>query len=287
MILKKMLDNHQGKPTKEYVSAIFKATRIIDGHSIENVGVGVLDFRIDHRFGALNTGISNFYGLDNATTKLALDYGITRWLMVGVGRSTLDKEYDGTIKVKLLRQTTNNSMPISLSYAADMSVISTKPTVTLAAGETYYFSNRLSYVHQVLIARKFNDWLSLQLMPTLVHINLIDSTKDNNNLYAIGVGGRVKLSKRIAVTGEYYYVANPLSNAHNALSFGIDIETGGHVFQLVLSNSNAMTERAFIASPNQNNGKWSAGDIHFGFNISRVFTIVRPKGLENTRNKVW
>ncbi len=273
-----MLDKTAPLSKKETVSATFKATRIINGSSVENLGAGVLDFRISHRFGQLNQGSQNFFGLDDATTRLGLDYGITKWLMVGIGHNTLNKEDDGFVKLKLLTQR-KQGMPVSVSYFGNIS-IQTTPAPTLPAGDTWEYSNRLFFTNQVLVARKFNDWLSLQLMPTIVHYNLVDSTNSDNNTFAIGVGGRIKVSRRIAITGEYYYRLNNTdmlyngSKTYNYASIGIDIETGGHVFQLMLTNAPGMTERTFIG---QTTDSWSKGDIHFGFNISRVFTVVKPK----------
>jgi len=279
--LMKMLDESAPAKSRQYTTATFKATRIINGHSIENVGKGVLDFRISHRFGTLNQGASNFFGLDNATTKLGFDYGITDWLMIGVGRGTFEKEYDGFIKAKVLRQRENGGMPLSLSYVGAISCQSMKEQV--APGQTWYFTNRLFYVHQLLIARKFNKWLSLQIMPTYIHYNLVPTTPEPNDVLAVGVGGRIKLSNRIALTGEYYYRVPDymLLGYHNSLSVGIDIETGGHVFQLMFTNSTGITERTFIG---QTSGDWGKGDIRFGFNISRVFTIVRPKEFKGDKN---
>lgn len=269
-------------PKKEYTTATFKSSRLINGHSIENVGAGVLDFRISHRFGQLKDA-QNFFGLDNANTRIGFDYGITDWLMIGLGRSTFQKEYDGLVKIKLLRQTETKGMPVSVSYMGAMSLQSLKAP-QLPAGQEYYFSNRLFYVNQLLIARKINHAISLQLMPTHIHYNIVPTTGEPNDIIALGVGGRIKLSNRISLTGEYYYRFNELNGYVNSLSVGIDIETGGHVFQLMMTNATAMTERAFIG---QSIDQWSKGQIHFGFNISRVFTIVRPRGFENSRNKIW
>ena len=264
---------------KDPVTATFKATRIINGSSVENLGMGILDFRICHRFGQLNEGAQNFFGVDNATTKIAFDYGITNWLMVGLAHDVLNKEDNGFLKVKLLRQK-NDGFPFTISYVGAMSIQTTPAPINLPAGDTWHFSNRLYYCHQILIARKFGERLSLQIMPTVVHYNLIDSTKYSNNTFAIGFGGRIKVSKRIAITAEYYYRLNNAEllyqgqPTYNSLSFGIDIETGGHVFQLMLTNSPGMTERSFIG---QTTDSWAKGAIHFGFNISRVFTIVKPR----------
>jgi hypothetical protein len=284
--LMNMLDDSMPKK-KQPVSATFKATRIIDGSSVENLGAGILDFRIDHRFGQLNQGAQNFFGVDDATTKLALDYGITNWLMVGIAHDVLNKEDDGFLKIKLLRQKTNGT-PFTISYVGSMS-IQTTPAPALPPGDTWLFSNRLYYANQILIARKFGERLSLQIMPSIVHYNLVDSTKFSNNTIAIGIGGRIKVSKRVAITGEYYcrvtnanmlYQGQP---TYNSLSFGIDIETGGHVFQLMLTNSQGMTERSFIG---QTTDSWTKGAIHFGFNISRVFTVVKPKEFRDS-DKSW
>ena len=294
--------NENGKGKKEYTTATFKATRVINSHSIENVGKGVLDFRVMHRFGPINQGISDFFGLDAANTSLGFDYGITDWLMVGINRSTYQKEIQGFTKIKLLRQVDGKGMPFSLSYMGAMSVQTLPaptdlPMVTMPDGTTkqaeYYFSNRLFYANQLLIARKFSRAFSLQLMPTHVHYNLVPTSGEPNDMIALGIGGRLKLSNRISLTGEYYYRFNELNGItngtttqpyHNSVSVGLDIETGGHVFQLMFTNGTATTERAFIG---QNVDDFFDGGIHFGFNISRVFTIVKPKDFEGTRNKIW
>jgi len=273
---------------KSYTTATFKTTRLVTGHSIENTGKGVLDFRVNHRFGALNSGLSTFFGLDDANTRIGFDYGITNWLMVGFGRNSFMKEYDGFLKAKIMRQTEGKGTPISMSYMGATSIQS-MPAPVLPPGQTYHFSNRMYYVNQLLIARKFNKWLSLQFTPTHVHYNLVPTTAEPNDLVALGFGGRIKVSNRVTVNGEYYYRVPGTEQLgyHNVLSAGVDIETGGHVFQLMLSNSRAMTERSLIG---QTPGEWAfnkKGAIHLGFNISRVFTIVRPKGFEGSRNKIY
>lgn len=273
---------------KSYTTATFKTTRLVTGHSIENTGKGVLDFRVNHRFGAMNAGSSTFFGLDDANTRIGFDYGITDWLMVGFGRNSFMKEYDGFTKVKILRQTEGKGMPVTLSYMGAMSIQSL-PAPILPPGQEYHFSNRMYYVNQLLVARKFNKWLSVQLMPTHIHYNLVPTTAEPNDLIAMGIGGRLKLSNRVTLNAEYYYRVPGTEQLgyHNVLSLGVDIETGGHVFQLMLSNSRAMTERSLIG---QTPGEWAFnknGDIHLGFNISRVFTIVRPKEFKGSRNNIY
>lgn len=258
------------KNSTSYTTATFKTTRLINGHSVENVGKGVMDVKISHRFGTLNKGGYELYGLDNATMRMGLDFGLTPYLMVGIGRSTYQKTYDAFFKIKILRQSSGEkNMPITLSYV---------PTIALKTlhfadpDRKNYYSSRLFYTHQLLIARKFSANTSLQLMPTLVHRNLSATNAEPNDILAIGVGGRQKLTKRLSLNVEYYYQipGHKVDSSTNCLSIGIDIETGGHVFQLHFTNSIGMDERTFIA---ENTGKWRKGDILFGFNISRVFNI--------------
>lgn len=271
----KEMDEQNKKETKEkidYAAYTFKTTRLVNGHTIENLGKGILDFRINHRFGRVNQGAYDLFGLDNASMRMALDYGITDRLMVGVGRSTFEKQFDGFLKYKILRQSAGyKNMPITLSYVATGILKTLKdPDPTIKKN----FTDRLYFAHQLLIARKFNDYTSIQLMPTIVHYNIVPKANDPNDLFSLGIGARQRISKRVNLTGEYYYQFNKLSGYYNSFSVGFDIETGGHVFQLHFTNSTGMTERTFIT---ETTGQWGKGDIHFGFNISRVFTIVKPK----------
>lgn len=253
-----------------YTTATFKTTRLVNGHSVENVAKGVMDVKISHRFGHINEGGYELFGLDKATMRMGIDYGITRYLMVGIGRSTYQKTYDGYFKLKILRQSKGKKkMPITLSYVPTIALRTLKyadPTIN------NYYSSRLFYTHQLIIGRKFSEGTSIQLMPTFVHQNLVTGVNDPNDMFAIGIGGRQKLTKRISFNIEYYYQLPDykLPGTTNSLSVGFDIETGGHVFQLHFTNSQGMNERTFISDTK---GRWDKGDILFGFNISRVFTI--------------
>lgn len=269
-------DEPSGK--KEVVNYTFKATRIVNSSTIEQLSPGVLDMRISHRFGTLDQGAKNFFGIDNAYTRIGCDYGINKNIMIGLGHNVLGKENDGFVKVKLLRQKVKGT-PVSISYYASASV-QTTDAPTLAAGQEYNYSHRLTYAHQLLVARKFSERLSLQFMPSLLHMNLVDSTKYDNDVISMGLGGRFKLTKRVALTGEYFYRLTGTDNkvgtlpTYNSLSIGFDIETGGHVFQLHFSNCAGISERLYLA---QTTERWSKAEIRYGFNISRVFTIVKPK----------
>ncbi len=276
-----LLDLLGEEETTNYATASFKSTRIINSPSIENVAEGVLDFRISHRFGRVNSGAQEFFGLDAATIRLGLDYGITDRLMVGIGRSTVQKAVDGFFKYKLLRQSTGKkNMPITLSLYSSMMI---NWQDWPEPDRENYFSSRLTYTYQLLIGRKFSKSTSLMLMPTMVHRNLVPNKSIPNDVFAIGIGGRQKITSRLAVTGEYYYVfADQLVEIYtNSLSIGVDIETGGHVFQLHMTNSLGMMDKQYIT---ETTGKWLDGDIHLGFNISRVFTI-KDRNKEKVKKK--
>jgi hypothetical protein len=266
------------KPSNDIITSSFKTTRIVNGHSIENVGAGILDFKIMHRFGAINQGGYEFFGLDQATMRIGLDYGITKNLMIGIGRSTFQKQFDGFVKYKALsQQTGERNIPLSISYVGSAIYKSLKDATT-----TYqpYVSDKFSFAHQILFARKFNDYFSLQLTPTLLHYNIVENVNIPNDFYSLGIGFRQRISKRVNITTEYFYRIDKLDGYYDPLSVGVDIETGGHVFQLHVSNSIGMTERTFI---NETAGSWGKGDLRFGFNISRVFTLKKPKELKNLK----
>lgn len=259
----------------EEVTASFKAGRIVLGQSIENPKPGNLNFVIQHQFGRLNSGSYELFGLDQATIRLGFEYGINDWLGIGIGRSSLNKTFDGYIKTRILKQKTGKSMPVSVSYFGGIFLISLKWE---EPERKNYFSSRLSFAHQILIARKINKYLTLQLTPTLIHRNLVETNSEENDVFALGLGGRYKLSNRVSVNAGYYYLlpGNTADHYDNSLSVGFDIETGGHVFQLFLSNSLGMQEPYFIANTS---GSWSKGDIHFGFSINRTFVIRKPEGF--------
>jgi hypothetical protein len=277
--LMNMLNQDSSRVTN-YTSATFKSTRIMNGHSIERMVPGQLDVRISHRFGTLNSGGYNFYGLDISNIHLSLEYGIFNWLMIGIGRSEFEKTFDGFAKFSILRQSSGaKNMPVSVSVVTSIALKTLKFTDQT---RTNYFTSRLAYVSQILVARKISEAFSVQLTPSFLHRNLVATEMDPNDIFALGGGARMKLTKRISLNGEYYYILNPKTymsqQIYNPLSVGFDIETGGHVFQLFLTNSLGMTEKQFIGATT---GQWKKGDIHFGFNISRVFTLKKNRKPSN------
>jgi hypothetical protein len=256
----------------EYVDAAFKTNRVINLHSLENTSAGVLDIKISHRFGFINGGLYELFGLDNASIRIGGDMGITDRLGIGFGRSSFEKTYDGFIKYKLLRQSKGlKKMPITFAIVASGAIKSVR-----FQDETRqnYFSSRMYYTFQGIIGRKFSESFTLQLSPMVVHRNLISTVDEKNDVYSLGVAVRQKISKRLAINAEYIYVLPDqlLPEYRNSLSVGFDIETGGHVFQLHFSNSTSMIEKGFVT---ETVGDWGNGGVHFGFNISRVFTLWR------------
>lgn len=256
--------------TTDYAIASFKANRVINLHSIENTPGGVLDFKISHRFGLINGGISELFGIDQASIRIGADYGISDRLMIGFGRSSFEKTYDGFAKYKFLRQSRGKkNIPLTAAILATTAI---QTTPFQDPDRENLFSSRMYYTFQMLVGRKISESFSLQLSPTLVHRNLVQASTEDNDVLAIGAAARIKLNKRTSFNAEYNYVlTNQLAPGfRNSLSIGFDIETGGHVFQLHFSNSTSMIEKGFIA---ETTGDWFNGDIHFGFNVSRVFTI--------------
>jgi hypothetical protein len=252
---------------------------VVNGQSIENVGNGVLDLKILHRFGNISTGAYELFGLDQASMRMGLDYGVNKRLMVGIGRSTFEKQYDAFFKYKLIQQQTGlKEIPVSVSMVSTIIYKSLKSNPN--AEYITYNSDRYSYAHQLLIARKFNDYFSLQLSPTLIHYNIVASSTIPNDFTSLGISFRQRISKRVNFTTEYFYRIDKLDGYYDPLTLGVDIETGGHVFQLHVTNSTGMTERTFI---NETTGSWGNGALRFGFNLTRAFTLKKPKELKNVK----
>ncbi|WP_230688006.1 DUF5777 family beta-barrel protein [Hymenobacter ruricola] len=258
---------------REAVAATFKGTHIINSQSVETPGEGTLAFLIQHRFGTLNSGAYEFFGLDNAVLRLSFEYGLTDRLAVGLGRSSQEKTFDGFLKYRALQQSTGaHPMPVSVTLFASSAITTLKFNEAAPNATERTTASRLDYTYQVLLARKFSSSLSVQLMPTLIHRNYVALEGMQNDVYSIGAGLRQKLTKRLALTADYFYVlpGYVADNYRNALGVGVDIETGGHVFQLHVTNSSGMVEKFFIP---QTTGNFFDGDIFFGFTVARNFTV--------------
>ncbi len=254
--------------SNEIVTSIFKGTRILNGHSVENRKKQELEFIISHRFGRVNLGFDELFGLDQANIRFAFEYGLNDNLTIGIGRSSFEKTFDSFLKYSLIHQTKGEkSFPFAISLFGS---IAAKTIKDYPPTDKRTFAESLFYVGQVLIARKVSSDFSVQLTPTYIHRNTVKIAEDPYDIFALGFGSRLKLSKRVSLNSEYFHAFNESMsiNARNSLSFGVDIETGGHVFQLILSNSITMIEKSFIA---ETTGNFFGGDIHFGFNLSRTF----------------
>ena len=270
-----------------YAFATFKGTKVINLQSPEIPGKGVLQYIFIHRFGAFNDDyFYNFLGMNTAEVGLQLDYSFADWLNFGLAYGGANpRTYNAFLKYKILRQSSGGRlMPVSMTGYSSIFYNAERYTDNLPHNQ----SDRISYVNQLVIARKFSKNFSMEIVPTHVHFNLVSLESESNDILSIGLGLRQKITPQIALSAEYIYQINPLETNlqtpapdigyqenQNALSFGVDIETGGHVFQIFLTNSRGVSDPYIIA---QTPGSWLDGDIHLGFNISRVFTIVRPKG---------
>lgn len=289
--LDKLFDSTGVTHTK--VRDTYKSTRIVQGQSTEMLRKHELDFRVAHRFGDAGGefgGSKTFFGTDNSTDiRIAFEYGISDNLMVGISRSKgggdLQQLYEGLVKYRFLQQTTDNHVPVSLALFGNM-VISGMPSSTDIAAASHFAdgSDRLMYVAQAIVSKKFADKLSLSLMPTYVHRNHV-GYMDMNNMFALGGAGRLKLSKRLGLLAEYYYPfrtqeskdyfkASKGITFYNPLGLGLEIETGGHVFSITFTNSAAILENQFIP---ETTTSWLQGQFRWGFNISRRFTLFGKK----------
>jgi hypothetical protein len=257
------------------VLATFKGTRLINFHTVEIPGKRTLDFRIAHRFGPFNGGWYDFYGLDGgASIRLGLEYSIDGRLEFGLGRTSVEKMTDAFLKYKIVRQRPYGwqQATVTLFSSAYYTILRDPDQATNGFDKYERRSSRLSYAHQIIIARKFSDRFSLQIAPTLVHINQVERISDLNDAFVLTGATRFKVTKRSAITLEYGWRATGYTRTiyYDTLGIGWDIETGGHVFQVFLTNSIGLVEPQFLL---RTNNKWSNAGIRLGFNISRVFTI--------------
>ena len=288
-----LLDSAEGPKTHEKVIATFKGSKIINMQSTETVKKGTMDFSVAHRFGNIGKesggGAHQLYGFDNSTDiRIGFDFGITDNLTLGIARNKQNELIDGLVKYRILSQTTDNHIPLSLAIYGDMSY---NPTVSnqfysgKVANPDFKENeiHRFAYTTQLLIARKFGWRFSMQLTPTYTHRNYVlgsinpdNEAVETNDLISIGGGFRFKLTKRLGIIADYYYTLsdyrtnNTASPYYNPLAIGIEIETGGHVFHLNFTNASGIIENNYI--PNTTDS-WLKGGFKFGFNISRVFNL--------------
>lgn len=258
-------------PQKTFAPAAFRSVRLINGYTSETAGKNDLVFSISHRFGSMKGGAYELFGLDASSIRLGFEYGLNDRISLGLGRSSYQKLYDGFVKIKLVRQSSGtHSFPFSITLLEGMAIKSEK---WVDPSLDYPFTARLSYTHELFISRRFSKKFSAQLVPALIHRNMVDSVENQNLVPALGAGANFSVNHWLSLSAEYFYLfpGNTADLFDNSFSFGIDIESGGgHVFQIHLSNSQGMTEKQFIP---ETSGKWLDGDIRIGFNIIRVFHL--------------
>lgn len=271
-----LLESEMGNTT-EYAMGTFFSTRILNGQSTQMMPKKGLDFRVHHRFDNFNEGFNRFWGIDGSYSYLSLEYGVTDRIMAGIGRQN-DGYFNSFGKFTLLRQCKGaKNIPVTMVWHSSMSIFAYIYENDKARNQN--FNGRLSYTHQLLVARMFSPKLSLQLMPTFVHRNMVATPDHNNDLYAMGIGGRFKITNSVSVNAEYYYVHGNKNlpeaarvTYYDPIAVGVDIQLSGHVFQLMITNSQGMIEPSFLGETTYNAAK---GDVRLGFNISQVFTLGR------------
>ncbi|AUP80821.1 DUF5777 family beta-barrel protein [Flavivirga eckloniae] len=255
-----------GETGSQQATAAFKGLKIVNFESTKLVAEKELTLVVSHRFGSLKDGIDTFFGLDEAVTRLNFVYGISDAINIGVSRSSFLKIYEASLKYRLLSQE-ENGFPFTVVGFNSILVNTALDKEDLPLLE---FVDRLGYTAQLLISRKINTNFSVELAPTFFHDNYVSVNEQDNSQFALGFGGRYKLGKRWSVNADYGWHLNRADNSpfKNPLSIGIDVETGGHVFQMHFSNAQAMNANGFLS---QAGGDWGDGDIFFGFNLSRRF----------------
>lgn len=277
----------QDSPAKEYVFQTFKDTRVINSYSVETLQKNILDFRISHRFGdffnqwQFNNAWADFIGLENAADiGIGVEYGVTNNLTLGFhrtkGSTALRSLLHGIAKYKILAQTKDNSMPFTLTGAATVSVSTAPPSADVNSVASFPggFAHRMWYTAQVLVGRKFGERFSLQLSPTFVWRNLV-TLDDQNYLMSTGISARVQLSKVIGilVDATIPFDAARLTSTngyHIPIGIGFEFDTGGHVFQINLTNARGIEPADYIPHTTSN---WAEGQFRIGFTISRAFRM--------------
>ena len=262
----KELDSVSSKTDKEITPYTFKALQICTMQSTKLAAKGEIYVLISHRFGDLTNGLDNFFGLDNALTKIGGLYGITNWLTIGASRQTYNKNYEIGLKYKLINQEVNGFPVTIVGY----NTLDIRTDLKKDIYPNLKFNNRVAFTTQLPISRKFSESLSLEINPIYVHKNLYEPSQERKDQFLLGFGGRYKLSKRLSVNLEYANKFGAIKNSPytNPLTLGLDIETGGHVFQMVFSNSQPMNDVAYYTN---GTGDWTKKGIYFGFNVYRVF----------------
>lgn len=272
-LLDELVVKDSTKLKKEKVYDTFAGTRLINMHTTESYPRNTLVFLIQHRFGRLSSGFYDLFGLDDGSIRFGFEYGILDQLTIGFGRNGYNRTWDGFIKYTFLQQTKGiRQIPLSMSAVASIAIDGRKKLYS--DNRPVNISQRLSFSYQLLISRKFTKWLSIQLTPSLTHFNMVETKQDKNLLFVMGGGARFHITPAFSITGEYHYRIgdNKFNNYRNSAGIGFEINTGGHVFQITVSNSQPMFDSGYLR---RSTGNINKGEIHLGFNITRNWGFSR------------
>ena len=262
-----LLDEIDINDTTDLATAAFKGLKIVNFESTKMVNEGEFYFIVSHRFGSIKNGLDDFFGLDFANTRLHFIYGFSDGFNLSVSRHSFNKTYETSAKYRFLRQQKN--VPFTVVGYSQFAINTLIEEALIL--RPVDFGDRVSFTQQVLISHKLNENLSLQLMPTYFYEGYVDHAPQDNSQFALGMGARYKLGPRWGLNIDYGWHLNRADGSPfvNPLSIGVDIETGGHVFQLHFTNAQPTFESGFLGNAV---GDWGEGNIYFGFNLSRVFS---------------
>ncbi len=253
------------------VDELFLIGSIAGMSTVTNLEANNLNSTIMHNFGSVNGGLEDFYGLDlGASVRLGIDYGISDKLSVGIGRTSLEDNVDLRFKYTLLRQMKSDKIPVEVAVKGDVGITTQENTIF----EDFTFTERMNYFASVMIARQFNEKITLQVAPMISHFNTVVDEGNglpNHTHFAVGFAGRIKLNVRNSLTFEYLPVLGErTAGTKNHLALGYEVETGGHVFQMFFMAGRWFTEQHLLA---RNTDDFFAGDFRLGFNVNRIFSL--------------
>ena len=258
-----MISEMKGQ-TVEPVENSFQGTRFVNAHSVNLAENGELLLLIQHRFGDVSGGYYELFGLDQASMRLGFEYGLGDYLNVGIGRSTWLKTFDAFAKAKFLQQTTD------FPFSASVTLMGSVPTIrNFFPDEEVGFANKSSASASLQIARTMGRF-ALQVSPGYIKTGYLNEMNKDLSFFVGGLAASLSVTKKVSVNVEYLLAFKDHIDGENALSLGVDLDTGGHLFQLIFSNNQRMYEQGFYTNTT---GKWSSGNIYFGFNLIREFTL--------------
>lgn len=262
-------------PTKELVKHTFENQIALNNQTVENVSHKSLDFMIQHRFALIENAddLFGFYGPSNI--RLGLTYGITKRISLGVGVTKNKMIYDFNAKVNLLQQSKGKGMPVTVTYFGNIGRSALDEDNFKGPDGNYKAADRLTYFNEIIIGRKFNSKISLQLAGTYSHMNLIDSIYQQHDFISLSFLGRYKFSPQSSVMVDFDYVLNAsgidesVRPQYNA-TVGYEVSTGSHQFQVFVGTAQNIVDQEYRVYNQNDFGKL---EVVFGFNITRDWSF--------------